>query len=195
MELKDRILNSIVSQYDRKLIQNDLRGVYAEHMVAALLGDEWCPACENWGPWDLQHQDGCKLEVKQSAARQTWTAEEIPAENGARFGIRAPKGYYEGIRWTKSSGRLANIYVFAWQASSDDSTDHRDPAQWAFYVVKSDDLPDQKSIGLKGLNRLTSPVSFDQLRDAVELLRNEIEPRLLADQSETSQGNLKGQDT
>ena len=63
-------------------------------------------------------------------------------------------------------GRLADIYIFAWHPVVDKSeADHRDTAQWEFYVVPACELPTrQKSIGLKKVAKMWSPVAYDELQ-------------------------------
>lgn len=68
-------------------------------------------------------------------------------------------------------GRNADVYVFAWNAGTDETADQREPATWEFYVVAERDLPAQKSIGLGPLQLLVSPCTFDELGAAVERVR------------------------
>lgn len=52
------------------------------------------------------------------------------------------------------------------------STQAADPAQWAFWVLATDvldeELGSQKSVGIRTLDRLTSPVPWSGLRKAVD---------------------------
>ena len=176
-ELQVRILDSVFERFDKPLIQNNLRGLYVEHMVALLLGSGWNMVSADWAPWDVEHMDGIRLEVKQSAAKQTWTSEDLKPQRNPRFSIRAPKGSYEGKDWIVSSGRLADMYVFAWHATADQSADHRNPEQWMFYVVKSEALPNQGTIGLSSVKGIAAPLRSDELRDAVEKVRQTFERR------------------
>ena len=79
----------------------------------------------DWRGWDFQHRDGCRLEVKQSAARQTWTGSR--AATKPVFDIRARTGYFEGANWIADPRRFADIYVFALHPILDDTADHCDP--------------------------------------------------------------------
>src|SRR6516225_4975694 len=73
------------------------------------LGPTWrcCPG--DWLGWDFEHQDGTRLEVKQSAARQTWA----PPKRSSRptFDIRTRSGFYLGSEWHPEVGRHAHLYV------------------------------------------------------------------------------------
>lgn len=55
------------------LISNIYRGLVAEVIVGAALDPEWQLCSGDWRGWDFEHPSGLRLEVKQSAARQTWT--------------------------------------------------------------------------------------------------------------------------
>ena len=57
---------------------NDLRGVFAEWLVAKLLGLA-PPTRDSWGDWDLQTPDGVKIEVKASAFLQAWEQSKLSA--------------------------------------------------------------------------------------------------------------------
>jgi hypothetical protein len=114
------------------------------------------------------------LEVKQSAALQTWTAPKKPAT--PTFDIRERTGYYEGAVWIPQIGRLAHIYVFAHHPIRDESTDHRDPRQWRFYVIPTRELPPSKTIALSMVASLSAAASWQELGDLVEQTRVALTP-------------------
>src|ERR1700730_11441245 len=62
-----------VAAFGGPLISNIYRGLVAEIIVGAALGSEWQLCSGDWRGWDFEHLTGLLLEVKQSAARQTWT--------------------------------------------------------------------------------------------------------------------------
>ena len=71
-----------------------------------------------------------------------------------RFDIAPRQGYWMAKDdWEDVWGRAVDIYVFAWHPeTSKKLADQRDPGQWMFYVVRTEDLPPaQKSIGLAGI--------------------------------------------
>src|SRR4051794_26736965 len=97
--------------YGKPLIENSYRGLIVEIIVREALGSEWRLCSADWGGWDLEHPSGCRLEVKQSAARQTWAAPKKPSP--PRFDIEERTGYYcDGVTWMPHPGRPAHIYVF-----------------------------------------------------------------------------------
>ena len=149
------------------LITNVLRGVVAEAIIACALEPEWTWCSADYASWDFERGDGVKLEVKQSAARQSWTkADGKPSVAG--FDIAPRKGYWvNGETWVPTPGRAADIYIFAHHPVADESADHRAPEQWDFYVVATADLPDTRRISLVSLQRLTGSCCFTELRAAV----------------------------
>lgn len=129
----------------------------------------WSYAGDGWSGWDFEHVSGARLEVKQSAALQTWSEPKGIRTRGV-FDIAARTGYFDqgGSRWTAQPGRCADIYVFAWHGSQGPDTDHRDPSQWEFYVVPTPLLPaGQKTVVLSRIRRLAATVLIEALASAV----------------------------
>jgi hypothetical protein len=59
--------------FDQQLIQNQFRSAFVEAMIEPYLArDGWQYCGGNWSGWDFQHELGTRLELKQSAAWQTW---------------------------------------------------------------------------------------------------------------------------
>jgi hypothetical protein len=143
--------------FDQPLIENSYRSAFVEEMIEPFLAPGgWRYTGHGWTGWDFEHLDGARLEVKQSAAHQTWSSGRILGGKGT-FDIAARTGFFDngGSRWTASAGRAANVYVFAWNGTFGAATDHRNPDQWEFYVVPSELLPEgQKTITLTGVRRL-----------------------------------------
>ncbi len=153
------------------IIQNNLRALVVEAIVDAALRPSWRWCSVDWAGWDFEHETGIKLEVKQSAVRQTWAAPK--SKLVPRFDIRERTGYWEdGATWIAQPGRNAQIYVFAHHPFVDETADHRDPLQWRFYVIRASVLPVARTIGLPGVNKLApQPVSWAELFGAVEQVR------------------------
>ena len=161
--MEKRILDRIASLFDTPVMQNNLRGLYVEAMITELLDSGWRSTGGDWAGWDLEHESGTRIEVKQSARMQTWGVSKA----SPRFDIKAAGGHYpDGITYVenRSGERLADFYIFAWH----EGTDQRTPEQWEFYVVASKDLPKrQKSIGLTGIQKLAGPIVSSQLKHAI----------------------------
>jgi hypothetical protein len=157
------------------VIQNNLRALVVEVIVDEALGPGWRWCSGDWYGWDFVHQDGTRLEVKQSAARQTWAAPKSPMP--PRFDIRQRAGFYDGAAWYAQPGRHADIYVFACHSIVDDTADHRDPRQWSFYVVRTKSLPVGKTIGLAAVSALAQAVEWSALGRVVEEERSRVPRR------------------
>jgi hypothetical protein len=150
-------------------VVNTDRGFVVEVIVGQALGAEWRWLARDFTGWDFQHETGCRLEVKHSAARQTWASHKASAPS---FDIKARTGYWDndGATWIAAPGRHAHIYVFAHHPVIDESADHRDAGQWRFYVVRTEQLeehlPAAKTIRLGKMRQLAEEVGWGDLRAA-----------------------------
>ena len=162
--MKDRILTRIGDMFDVPVMQNNLRGLWVEAMVAELLGPEWKHTGADWAAWDFERADGLRLEVKQSARMQSWGV----SSSTPSFRIKAARGHYpENAPYlpNNSGDRLAHVYVFAWH----DGDDQREAEEWDFFVIGTDRLPKgQKEISLGAIRRVVDPVSCWDLSAMVE---------------------------
>jgi hypothetical protein len=157
--------------FGNPLVQNDFRGIVVEVIVGCALESLWRWCSGDWCGWDFEHPDSTRLEVKQSAARQTWNAPKKPSP--PTFDIRARTGYYAGAEWHPGKGRLAHIYAFAYHPIADANADLRDPRQWQFHVVRAGQLPLKKTIGLARVRAISPAVPWTGLSNAVEVIRLE----------------------
>ena len=151
--------------FGSRLVTNSSRGLIAEAIVATVLCPEWLWCSEDYHRCDFTHPSGGQLEVKQSAACQSWKSK---APTVARWDVRARKGYREGETYVARPGRNAEIYVLAWHPITDrEQADHRDPVQWQFFVVQADALPPVRTLGMAGVAALATPVHVGQLASTV----------------------------
>jgi hypothetical protein len=157
------------------LVQNNLRALVVEAIIDSALSPTWRWVSKDWAGWDFEHVESrVRLEVKQSAARQTWKAPPKQKLPLPRFDVRERTGYWDdGATWVAQAGRLAQIYVFAHHPITDDTADHRDALQWRFHVVKASALPSTaRTIGLSGLASLSpAQVGWADLFEDVEKQR------------------------
>ena len=148
--------------FGKPVLMNTHRAIVAEAIVARALGDCWRHCAADWHAFDFERADGVALEVKQSAAKQSWTKNgDKPSK--VRFDIAERKRAYLNDRWINIRKRWANIYVFAYQPCTTADTDHRDPHQWLFYVARESDLPIQNSLSLNRVIQFSRPSNFDDL--------------------------------
>ena len=150
------------------ILRNSIRGELVEEMVAMALEPEWELCAGDWAACDLrQRGSGLRIQVKQSAARQSWHRSDTVPGN-PRFSIAEKTGRWEeGDKWIAERGRNADIFIFAWHPHGGASADHRDPEQWLFHVVAEASLPAAKSISLGAIQTLADPVPFAGLAAAV----------------------------
>lgn len=171
--------------YGQRLLDNTYRGDYVEGLIFFALGQGW-ELVGGWGSWDLESDAGVRLEVKQSAALQTWGQQyrkEGSKERPPSFDIAPRTGYHtdstEEAKWVDlpggESARFADIYIFAWHPERDpDTADHRRAEQWHFFVVPEHQLPSQKTISLNPLRKLAAAVTYDRLAAKVTEVADEL---------------------
>jgi|tagenome__1003787_1003787.scaffolds.fasta_scaffold20635323_2 hypothetical protein len=134
--------------FDKPLITNMYRSEFIEAMIESYLTPRgWKHVGDDWDGWDFERGEKGeqRLEIKQSAAHQTWSEPRNRKTRGA-FDI-APRtaGYFSenAFKFTAITAptRCAQTYLFAWNpwygrdASGNLTVDHRNPDQWEFYVV------------------------------------------------------------
>lgn len=154
--------------FGNPLVENSWRSHVVEMIVESVLSPEWRWSAEGWSGWDFEHvRTGLRLEVKQSAAKQSWKG--TPKRSSQpKFSIQTAKVHWTGGVSPKPLPGRAEIYVFAYHPIKDDTADHRDPLQWTFYVAQTRDLPEAKSISL---SKLSGNVSIAKLPASVEAAR------------------------
>lgn len=162
--------------FQKRLLTNINRAVVVEAIVAFALEPEWAWCSQDYSSHDFVHDASkVRLEVKQSAATQTWNT-ETKALSRCQFDIALRTGEYVGSKWQPGSKRNADIYVFAHHPVKDfDLADHRDPLQWEFFVLAEGHLPAQQAtLAIGSLKRLVAPVPYEKLRNAVEDARKSL---------------------
>lgn len=159
--------------YERPVMTNIHRSDYVEAIVSVALREHGWRRMTPWDSWDFQHETGCRLEVKQSAARQSW--EQRTRQTVPRFDTAPRTGYWDGATWIPEPGRHAHIYLFAWHDDPSTEADQRDPATWVFHVIPEQELPGQKTIGLAGIKARSSSCSFAELGEAVSAVQCQLQ--------------------
>lgn len=164
------IASAANATFGKPLVNNVMRAILAEAIIDAALSDSWKWCSGDWAECDFIHDDGTRLEVKQSALRQSWHDDDA-APSKPSFDIAPRKMVWREGRWEATTGRNAEIYVFALHPVTGAKADHREPAQWQFYTVPTTALPSTKRITLTAVERLSSPVGYTELLDEVEAVR------------------------
>ena len=157
------------------LLSNTQRGIIAEFLVAKALGVANSPRLE-WGWYDLASATGQKIEVKSASYHQSWS-QDRPSD--IRFNISPAQRLWDPDTNTSTYHdkpvRASAAYVFCLLGS----LEHTEPNpldidQWAFYVIRTNDLPEQKTIGINPLKALVkrmtkrSETGYQELRSVIE---------------------------
>jgi hypothetical protein len=142
------------------ILENRFRGLFVEEFVGMALEPDWSYAGNDWAGYDfVSCCQKWKLEVKQSAAKQSWAGK--PSQG--RFSVREAIGLWSGSVWEEfeEPRRIADIYVFGWHGFSSSDADHTNPEQWDFFVLQQANLPiGYKSLSLKAISKATSSVKL-----------------------------------
>lgn len=120
------------------LRMNNIRGVYAEWLVAKLLGLD-LPVRQAWDPWDLQTPEGVTIEVKASGYLQSWHQKQ------------PSKIVFSGLRarhWDAKTGIMAHLptynadlYAFCVHTEKDPTVwDALDLDQWRFCLLDREEM-------------------------------------------------------
>ena len=135
------------------LLDNALRGILAEFLVARALNCNKAPRVE-WDGCDCRTPEGLRVEVKSSAYIQSW-GQKQPSR--ISFDI-APKQAWNAATngYSSERKRHSDVYVFCLYAHTDqESANPLDLSQWKFYVLPTRALdkkaPIQKTITLSSL--------------------------------------------
>lgn len=151
------------------LLENTLRGTYAEFIVATALGIDTSDARVNWEPWDLT-ADGIHVEVKSSSYLQAW---EQARPSDIKFSIRPASQWSSEGGFSGERRRQSDVYVFCLFTEKDaEKANPLNLDSWVFYVMSTKELDekcgDQKIIGLNSLLRLGPEITdYAGLREAV----------------------------
>ena len=155
------------------ILSNSNRGKSAEFLVGNILGVLDTPRIE-WDAYDFMYQNN-KIEVKSSAYLQSWHQTKLST---IRFDI-APKIAWDATTNTYStvSERVSDCYIFCLFISLEKSQANiLDTEQWRFYIVNTKQLdeqyPQQKSIGLSNIKKLSSEFRFNEVKITVDRILN-----------------------
>jgi hypothetical protein len=165
--IQDVVTKASDAAFGKPLVTNVLRGQVVEAIAALALEPDWKWCSANFASWDFQREDGLRLEVKQSAFRQSWGT-PATTKISPSFDVKARTGRWEGTKFVEESGRAADIYILAYHDRGDAGADHRDPQQWEFFVLPSAVIPPVARISLGSVRRLTDSVQIAQLAVRVE---------------------------
>lgn len=166
------IARAVEAIFGKPVIVNVWRAALVESMIDLVLSSDWIWCSADYATFNFQHTNGTRLEVKQSAARQSWTKPGA-SPSQASFDIATRLGTWDGPTWVpnETPRRQADPYVLAHHPVADETANHRDPQQWTFYVVPTSLLPATRSIALGKVLALAKPVGYRELTSVIEQAR------------------------
>ncbi len=158
------------------LVNNTLRGMLAEYIVASAIGVENGIRTE-WDAYDLLSTEGTKIEIKSSAYIQSWPQKKL---SDIQFGIQPTRGWDATTNtYDTVVKRQSDIYIFCILSHKQQETiNPLNLSQWSFYILATSKLNEtkgkQKTISLASLKKL-NPIqaSYSKIQSAISLTLNE----------------------
>jgi hypothetical protein len=162
------------------LNSNVLRGVLAEFIVEnTLKTTENIEIRNSWGDWDVEADDGTKIEVKCCSYIQDW--DQLDFSKVVFSGLKAKELYWsEAVKSHKELALAtykADIYVLCLVHHKEHATFNvLDMKQWSFYILSRDKLAEvtnnAKSVSLERLKKSNiKPTSFEDINNVVLSLK------------------------
>lgn len=155
------------------LISNTARGILAEYIVACDLGVANGVRME-WDAYELQTENGIKVEVKSAAYLQSWHQNKLSAIS---FGIASSFAWDAEInKFVTEKKRQADIYVFCLLKHKDKKTvDPLNVNQWEFSllptIILNQKAKNQKRISFNKLLSLKpTKITFGEIEKTIESL-------------------------
>lgn len=158
------------------LVCNAMRGILAEYIVASAVGMVSGNRTE-WDAYDVETNEGIKVEVKSGAYIQSWSQKKLST---IQFGIRPTQGWDSGNgAYSNVVERQSDVYVFCVLGHQEQgSIDPLNMDQWDFYVLATKELNRevnaQKTISLSRLEALKPlKATYGELYAAIKQAANE----------------------
>ena len=166
------ILSDFWAWNSSDLLDNTLRGAFAEFIVATAVHADLTLPRVSWAEYDLE-AEMCgrivKIEVKSSAYLQSWEQHKL---SKIVFSC-APSQAFVNQDFDGNSIRHADVYVFCvFECKDPSAADPLDLDQWSFYILPTAVLDEkiglQKTITLPSLQRLDPIVAhYHEIYDSV----------------------------
>lgn len=156
------------------LLNNTLRGAYAEFVVSAALGLRLDTPQTDWTPYDvyypLDKKTGIRIEVKSAAYLQAWEQQRL---SRIQFTIRPTRAWTPESGYDETVQHQSDVYIFCVYTETDRKK--ADPLlldKWDFYVLSTRLIETkcgaQRSISLPALLELCPrKVDYNGIEGAV----------------------------
>jgi len=151
------------------LLNNTLRGVFAEFIVATALGIDLTHAREDWAAYDLCGREGERIEVKSSGYLQSFHPANQPEKLSKIIFSISP-----ALEWLSdeccykpdSYSRHSDVYIFCHYKCMVRSPENPlNLDNWGFYVLATYKINNifgkQKSVSLDSLLKRGNPIRCD----------------------------------
>ena len=156
------------------LLNNTLRGAYAEFVVSAAMGLPVDAPRNDWTAYDvyypLDKKTGIRIEVKSAAYLQAWDSGKL---SRIQFSIRPTRAWSEVDGYAPDVLRQSDVYVFCvYTGKEREAADPLLLDDWDFYILPTSVLNAkcgaQQSISLSALEALgPRKVGYDGIEEAV----------------------------
>ncbi len=157
------------------LVGNAMRGILAEYIVASVV-DKADRSRTEWDAFDIETNEGIKVEVKSGAYIQSWSQKKLST---IQFGIRPTQGWDSKTNsYSTEFARQSDVYVFCVLEHKEQGTiDPLNMRQWYFYVLATNELNQavgaQKTITLGRLKELKPiAVPYGELSASIKQAAN-----------------------
>jgi hypothetical protein len=154
------------------LLNNTLRGVLSEFIVATALGIDLTKHRVDWEAYDLLYNTKWRIEVKSSAYIQSW---EQKKPSSPLFSIRPAREWANDTGFGETSQRNSDLYVFC--LFSETERENADPLNlklWDFWVLSTANINltfcEQKTVALGMIKSIAVQTKYDGLKSAVDLV-------------------------
>jgi len=148
LDTASKIVSNLADDtFGKPLMENSMRGLFAEYMVSEALGERCRVVGRDWYPWDLQigddenvFPDRIRIQVKNTARLQSWYPLTSKLSK-CQWSLKISKKPYEFDSWYRNVpcedyGHMCDLYVLCHHPIEDvNIANHRDLEQWNFYLV------------------------------------------------------------
>lgn len=173
----NRTLSDFWKWNSSDLLNNTLRGSFAEFIVSTALDIDLTTAHIDWEAYDIRGGGGERIEVKCGAYLQSWQSQNQPQKLSKIIFSISPALYWipEECRYQKDSyKRHSDVYVFCLYTSKERKPENPLTLDnWDFYVLATKKIDNifglQKSVTIDALIKRGKPIKcrYDEIKDAI----------------------------
>ncbi len=158
------------------LLNNTMRGAYAEFLVSKALGLDVSKPRVDWGAYDITYCN-LRIEVKSSAYLQAW---EQTKPSKIQFSIAPSRAWSPVNGYENLSIRHSDVYIFClFTARIKETANLLNTDEWVFYVMPTKEInkifKETKTISLNALLKANPQIcTFQDLQQIMDKLIGEI---------------------